>query len=305
MVPAKPWQADALIRLVLSVMLCAYAGALLASVCHYAGAGAKVSSKWFFPAAVVALICLAVTLVLISKPWPPEGFLRRLVAMVVCAYGGLLLGAWVQRFSGMQAGDASIGRMVISTLSFQGAGLVLIGRFLRTQQSSWTEAFGLGNQRRQAVVVGMLGALIFLPVGWGLQQASAFVMTHLPRLSLEPQEQVPVHALRVSISWGGRFALGATAIFLAPVAEEIMFRGILYPVVKQMGHPRLALWGTSLLFAAIHLNLATFVPLTVLALVLTALYERTDNLLAPIAAHVLFNALNFTMLLLLQQRWGA
>jgi membrane protease YdiL (CAAX protease family) len=35
--------------------------------------------------------------------------------------------------------------------------------------------------------------------------------------------------------------------------------------------------------------------------VLTALYERTDNLLAPITAHVLFNAMNFVMLLLLQQ----
>ena len=41
--------------------------------------------------------------------------------------------------------------------------------------------------------------------------------------------------------------------------------------------------------------------LAVLALVLTALYERTNNLLAPITAHVLFNALNFTTLLVMQQ----
>ncbi len=33
-----------------------------------------------------------------------------------------------------------------------------------------------------------------------------------------------------------------------------------------------------------------------LALVLTWLYEKTDNLLAPIAAHSLFNALNFIAL---------
>jgi membrane protease YdiL (CAAX protease family) len=99
--------------------------------------------------------------------------------------------------------------------------------------------------------------------------------------------------------------MGATAVLLAPVAEEMMFRGILYPVIKQVGYPRLALWGTSLLFAAVHLNAVTFVPLTVLALVLTALYERTNNLLAPIAAHLLFNALNFGMLLLLQQGGGA
>jgi membrane protease YdiL (CAAX protease family) len=33
--------------------------------------------------------------------------------------------------------------------------------------------------------------------------------------------------------------------------------------------------------------------LTLLALVLTWLYEETNNLLAPIACHSLFNAVNF------------
>jgi membrane protease YdiL (CAAX protease family) len=90
-------------------------------------------------------------------------------------------------------------------------------------------------------------------------------------------------------------------VLLAPVTEEALFRGILYPVIKQTGHPRLALWGTALAFAGIHMNVVTFVPLAVLALMLTALYEWTNNLLAPITAHVVFNALNFAMLLVLQQ----
>ncbi len=303
MVSAKPWKVDAFIRLVLSVMVCAYAGTLLVSVQHYATASAKVSSKLFFPLSGVALICLVAAVVLLSKPWPSETFSRRLVALVVCAYGGLLLGAWVQRFSGVEGAATSIWGMIVMTLSFQGAGLLLIARFLREQQMSWAEAFGFANYWRRAALIGVLGALIFLPVGWGLQQASALVITHLPGLHMEPHEQLPVRVLRVSISWGGRLALGATAILLAPVAEEMMFRGILYPAIKRLGHPRLALWGTSLLFAAVHLNVATFAPLLVLALVLTALYERTDNLLAPITAHLLFNALNFAMLLV-QQYWG-
>jgi len=83
------------------------------------------------------------------------------------------------------------------------------------------------------------------------------------------------------------------AIGIAPVAEELLFRGILYPAIKQAGFPGVALWGTSLLFAAIHVNLGIFVPLLLLALVLAQLYERTGNLLAPITAHALFNAFNF------------
>jgi membrane protease YdiL (CAAX protease family) len=190
--------------------------------------------------------------------------------------------------------------MSIATLSFQGAGLVLVARFLGEHQSSWAEGFGLLNHRRQAVLLGLLTALLFLPLGWGLQQASALVMTHLPHFKMEPQEQLPIHALRASVSWGERLVLGAAAVLLAPVAEEVLFRGILYPAIKQAGHPRVALWGTALLFAAVHMNLVTFLPLAVLALVLTALYERTNNLLAPITAHVLFNALNFVTLLVLQ-----
>jgi len=42
----------------------------------------------------------------------------------------------------------------------------------------------------------------------------------------------------------------------------------LYPWIKQSGFPRLALWGTAILFAAIHFNLATFIPLAALALML-------------------------------------
>jgi membrane protease YdiL (CAAX protease family) len=305
MLSAKPWKADAIIRLVLSVIICVFAGSLFLSVQHYASAGGKAGPKLFFALAAAAAGCLAVTLILISKPWPLENISRRLVIWMVCAYSGLFLGMWVQQLSGVAGAGVSIWRVVVASLSFQGAGLILVARFLREHHIDWAEAFGFTNHRGKAVLLGSLVALIFLPLGWGLQQASALVMTHLPLVKLEPQEQLPVHVLEVSMSWAGRVTLGAAAILLAPVAEEILFRGILYPAVKQAGFPRLALWGTTLLFAAVHMNMVTFVPLAVLALVLTALYERTNNLLAPIAAHALFNALNFVTLFLIQQTKAA
>ena len=301
MVSAKAWKVDAILRLLISVIVCGYAGSLLMSVVHYASAGGKGNPKLFYALAAIAMVCLVVTLILISKPWRLENFTQRMAALVICAYGGLFIGFWVQRLSGETDTDVSIWRMSIATLSLQGAGLVLVARFLGEHHTSWAEGFGFSNQRRQAVLLGLLTAVIFLPVGWGLQQASALVMTHLPLFKLEPQEQLPVHAMRVSASWGGRLALGVAAVLLAPLAEEVLFRGILYPAIKQAGHPRLALWGTVLLFAGVHLNAATFVPLAVLALVLTGLYEWTNNLLAPIAAHVLFNAFNVVLLLVLQQ----
>ena len=96
--------------------------------------------------------------------------------------------------------------------------------------------------------------------------------------------------------------MGTATILLAPVAEEMFFRGILYPAIKQAGFPRLALWGTSVVFAAIHLTPVIFLPLLVLALLLVWLYEKTNNLLAPIAAHSLFNGLNFALVYLWEKR---
>lgn len=304
MLSAKPWKADAIIRLGLSVMVCVYAGSVLMGAGHYATAGGAASPWLFYPLAAVAMSCLVVTLILIGRPWQAGSFGRRMLVLLICSYSGLFLGAWAQRLAGEGAAEPSIWRMVMATLCFQGAGLWLIARFLREARCTWTEGFGFLNYPRHAVLLGLLAALIFLPLGWGLQQASAWIMTHLPHFKIEPKEQLPVHALRVSMSWGGRLTFGAAAVLLAPITEEVLFRGILYPAIKQFGYPRLALWGTSLLFAAVHTNVVTFVPLVVLALVLTLLYERTDNLLAPVAAHVLFNALNFAELLVLQQIGG-
>jgi len=304
MLSAKPWKADAIIRLVLSVLVCVYAGSVLVSAGHYATAGGKSSPWLFYSLAAVTLICLVAALILIGRPWPAQAFARRMLMLMGCAYSGLFVGAWVQRLAGAGATEASLWRMVVATLCFQGAGLVLIARFLREQQSTWTEGFGLLKHPRHAAVLGLMAAAIFLPLGWGLQQVSAVVMTHLPYFKLEPKAQLPVEALRVSVSWGGRLTFGAAAILLVPLTEEMLFRGILYPAIKQAGYPRLALWGTALLFAAVHLNLVSFVPLATLALVLTGIYEWTDNLLAPITAHVLFNAVNFAKLLVLQQTGG-
>src|SRR2546423_9204118 len=90
-----------------------------------------------------------------------------------------------------------------------------------------------------------------------------------------------------------KFFFGMTAIDLASLDEESLFRGILYPFIKQLGYPRVAMWITSLVFGAIHMNLVVFLPLTFLGLVLVFVYEKTDKLVAPIVTHALFNAVNF------------
>ena len=65
---------------------------------------------------------------------------------------------WVQQLSGVGAAGMSIWRVVVASLSFQGAGLILIARFLREHQINWAEAFGFTNHRGKAVLLGVLVA---------------------------------------------------------------------------------------------------------------------------------------------------
>lgn len=92
---------------------------------------------------------------------------------------------------------------------------------------------------------------------------------------------------------------GLTAIVLAPLFEETIFRGVLLPVAaKHLG----SLWGIVLsaaVFAVAHLSLGEFPPLLVLGLGLGWLRWRSGRLASCIWMHALWNSLTFMNLVVL------
>lgn len=80
------------------------------------------------------------------------------------------------------------------------------------------------------------------------------------------------------------------AVFIAPICEEIVFRGYLYGAAKRFAGPWVAGLCSSLVFAAAHGGLAGLLPLFLFAVVLVILYEKTGSLWAPIATHFCFNS---------------
>ncbi|HEX7569927.1 MAG TPA: CPBP family intramembrane glutamic endopeptidase, partial [Verrucomicrobiae bacterium] len=182
----------------------------------------------------------------------------------------------------------------LATLSFQGAAWILISIFLKQHEVNWRDGFGFRNANLKTALLLAVGVLVLvLPVVLGLEQFSALT---LQKLGWPPEDQRAVALIAGAKSWWLRGYLAFFAMVLAPVAEEFIFRGVLFPFVKQLGWPKLAWFGVSFLFALIHVNAPTFVPLFVLALVFTWLYQKTDCLLAPIAAHSLFNTANLVIL---------
>jgi membrane protease YdiL (CAAX protease family) len=302
MLSPKPWKTQAVFRLIISVFLSVVLGSVALAGLQYHPA--KAQAVRFYVELGAALLCLLTSLILVLLPWGFERFMRRLVALLIFFYAGFILGALVGKHAG--APGTSVGQMLAGVLSFQGAALLWVWLFLREHQTSWREAFGFNQRWPRALLLGAMTACLFMPVGWTLQLGSAKTVEwagkKVPRLGLKPEQQQAVQTMEMAVTWRHRLALGLVTILLVPVSEEILFRGILYPWLKQIGFPRLALWGTAVLFAAMHMNLATFIPLMVLALVLTSLYERTGNLLTPITAHALFNAMNFVLLYWLQEQ---
>jgi membrane protease YdiL (CAAX protease family) len=295
MLSDKPWKLEAVMRLFLGVIICACAGSVVIGALRFFNGAAKLDARLFLALVAGSIGSLGGALAAIRRPWPADRFTGRFMMLLGCLYLGLTLGSLAQHYAtGADAAD-STAYMIITVLSFQGAALMLIWRFMHEHRLRWADAFGFHVKWKRALLFGVLTACAFLPVGQLLQLASAELMTHF---HLKPVEQQAVQVFRLTESVWYRLSLGVTAVFLAPIAEEMLFRGILYRAVKQTGFPRLALWGSAVVFAAWHQNPATFVPLLLLAVVLTVLYEKTNNLLAAIAAHSFFNIMNFVQLYL-------
>ncbi len=92
-----------------------------------------------------------------------------------------------------------------------------------------------------------------------------------------------------TVSWGLIALLAVTLVILAPICEEVFFRGYLYPALRnRMGmHPAMVING--LLFALAHFELVGFLPRFVLGWGLSYIYERNRTLGGPITAHALYN----------------
>jgi len=98
-----------------------------------------------------------------------------------------------------------------------------------------------------------------------------------------------------TVSFGVRATLIFFAVVVAPVVEELLFRGLLLPLVLKGRTFLFAALLTSLYFSLMHLHAPSLLPLLVLSMGFSAGYAATGSILTPIAMHFVFN---FTGLLL-------
>lgn len=171
--------------------------------------------------------------------------------------------------------------------------LVLRRRGLSLKSIGWGRRF-----RWQDLAIALITIVAFYIL---LIAATALVKFLLPEVNLEEPQDLGFKNL---VGTADRLLAFSALVIMAPIGEEVLFRGYLYSGLRSQWQffPAMAL--TSLLFGAAHLGsgnvnsllwgaaLTTFV----LSIVLSYLRERTGALYAGMIVHGLNNAVAFAVI---------
>ena len=167
---------------------------------------------------------------------------------------------------------------------------------IRQRGRNPAEALGLHLRSHDGrVAAGLIAFVAGLP---GIVVVSSLWTGFLDRLFGEGvdlrQEIVKVFAETSSRSL--RIQIAVAAVLVAPIIEELLFRGLLYGLLRRHVRPGLAMVAVGVLFGAIHDSPAAFVPLSLLGVLMCYLYEKTGRLSVPIIAHLIFNGVMLALM---------
>jgi membrane protease YdiL (CAAX protease family) len=168
--------------------------------------------------------------------------------------------------------------------------ITVINRF---RHGNWASSCGMGLHQLKKLALAPVLYLAFIPFLMLASKGWHLLLQHLFHVEVELQDVAQV--VTQELSWlqiGYMF----TAIFVAPIYEELMFRGIIFPYLVKRSGLISATVLVSLLFALLHFHTPSALPLFLLSTALCMAYWRTGSLWVSIGMHTLFNAVSILAL---------
>ncbi|NOY74593.1 MAG: CPBP family intramembrane metalloprotease [Kiritimatiellaeota bacterium] len=98
--------------------------------------------------------------------------------------------------------------------------------------------------------------------------------------------------------WSVFCVVAFAAVVVAPIVEEIVFRGVIFNYLARRWGVLGALFATSFIFAVFHLNAVSFLVLFSLGIVLQTLYVKTKSIFSCMLFHSAHNAIAIGLLLI-------
>jgi membrane protease YdiL (CAAX protease family) len=189
--------------------------------------------------------------------------------------------------------------VTVSMLFLDAFAILAILTFAVGKGRSVWKTFGFSTRHLwPSIVAGFRGYLAVFPWLFIL----LFLVVELARhFGLKPPME-PIQELVFEEHRPGILALTVLlACVIGPVAEELFFRGVVYPAIRQRTSRMVAMLMSGAAFSLIHANLLGFLPIMALGCLLANLYERTGSLAGPLAIHVLHNTLLMSLALVFRQ----
>ncbi|MBT8037160.1 MAG: CPBP family intramembrane metalloprotease [Verrucomicrobiae bacterium] len=173
---------------------------------------------------------------------------------------------------------------------------IIVMALLMFRNMNIVEFFGLRwKNARYLIVIAPMGVILTY-LFFFIVEDSGYMDFLKEIFGDDSKEQETVRIYKETSAGTIRLLIGLSVCVVAPLVEEIVFRGYIYAATKRFTDRFFAAAFSSLLFAVVHFNINALLPLFLLALILTLAYELTGSLWAPISIHALFNASNLVML---------
>lgn len=175
-------------------------------------------------------------------------------------------------------------------LSFCLFGLIISTLILWINYKKEKLSFGLSIKNLKYVIWTPLIYLITIILLLFVGLLNQYLLTNFFDIEIKPQDILEKfkeleNSFEISI-----FVIGSAVV--APIYEELLFRGIIFPKLIQKTNFTIALLLSSLIFAVLHFHLSALLPLFVLSIILSITYLYTSTIWASISLHALFNLIS-------------
>jgi membrane protease YdiL (CAAX protease family) len=174
--------------------------------------------------------------------------------------------------------------------------LLLLSALNRKRGMTWKDAFGMGTEKLPLLRLSPVLYLAVIPVLMIATQGYHWVLQHW--FDLEITMQDVAQAIIEERAWLETGYILATVI-AAPVYEELIYRGILFPFIAKHFGVTGGVLAVSAIFALTHSHLPSILTLFLLSSVLCLAYWRTGSLWVSIGIHAIFNAVGILAIKLL------
>ena len=197
-------------------------------------------------------------------------------------------------FGNMSDSQSQFTPYLVFAISLIASAILIIGLFLVMIGKSFFSWSALGWKRIQNA---WWPALSVLFITYPLILIMSYISSRIFADKLEVNPILPV--LQSTTNPLQIFVLLLIVVVMAPVIEETLFRGILFPALNN----HLPFWWAALISAAVfsvfHTQFGALLPITVLGMIFAFVFRKSNNLWSPVITHAAFNAVSTVVALLL------